>query len=97
MDAYGPLARHTGFVLTYYISIAMLWEAFRWSVNVLEVIVVIAAILVVGLTSTVILLRILGRLAGPPVGLSPDPDEMAGGMAGKEPPIPPDDASASPK
>lgn len=72
----------------------MLWEAFGWFINALEVIAVITAILVIGLTSTVVVLRVFSKVASPPVELSPDPDEIVSSMA--DDPIPPVDASAPP-
>lgn len=73
----------------------MLWEAFRWFVNVMEVIVVIAAILVTGLLAAVLPLWILGRLVGPSAGLGPGPEEMDSGAAGHVSPTCPQPKSES--
>ena len=57
----------------------MLFDAFRWFLTLLEVIAVIAIILLFGLIAAVVVLRGLGKLAGPPVELDPETDKMDGG------------------
>ena len=57
----------------------MLFDAFRWFLTLLEVIAVIAIILLFGLIAAVVVLRGLGKLAGPPVELDPETDKMDSG------------------
>ncbi len=57
----------------------MLFDAFRWFLTLLEVIAVIAIILLFGLIAAVVVLRGLGKLAGPPVELDPETDKMDNG------------------
>jgi hypothetical protein len=57
----------------------MLWDALHFFVNLVEVIVTVALILIAGVTVAKIafwiLSRSLGRLAGPPAGPDPCEDE----------------------
>ena len=57
----------------------MLFDAFRWFLTLLEVIAVIAIILLFGLIAAVVVLRGLGKLAGPPIELDPETDKMDSG------------------
>ena len=57
----------------------MLFDAFRWFLTLVEVIAVIAIILLFGLIAAVVVLRGLGKLAGPPVELDPETDKMDSG------------------
>ena len=60
----------------------MLFDAFRWFLTLLEVIAVIAIILLFGLIAAVVVLRGLGKLAGPPIELDPETDKMDSGNSG---------------
>ena len=55
----------------------MLSEAFHWFINLVEVLGVIAAILIIGLISAVIVLWISGKLAGSPPLLDDDPEDLS--------------------
>ncbi len=72
----------------------MLWDALHFFVNLVEVIVAVALILIAGLTVARIafwsLSRILGKFAGPATGSDPYEDEIDDYMAI---PSPPDDTS----
>jgi hypothetical protein len=58
----------------------MLWDALHFFVNLIEVIVTVALILIVGVTVAKIafwiLSRSLGKLSGPPAGSDPYEDEV---------------------
>ena len=58
----------------------MLWDSFHWVVSLIEVLVVIASILALGLTLAGTLLWSLGRLEGPPPQLDSDQNEVDHGI-----------------